>query len=186
MATKYMSGKAQVSLNGVTIPPQYISDDGVKTTLKEGETEIKTMAGVFKQPNGMMDEATSMFSVVLPDMNYLKNVFPEMYTASTDRPTVAGQTKFGGNTCSARENTPVVVHYTCDSNSDNDIYIPNGSVVANVEIQQNAGDPVVVEITINAQPDDTLNGAVAILGTGSLTGPTLWNPATETYEAVAS
>lgn len=183
MAT-YLGGKVDVSLNGVTIPAQYLSDEGATTTLTEGTREVATMAGTFSQSSGTYDEANVVFNVTLPNMNYLKNIFPDLYTASVDRPTVAGQTVFGGDTCTARNNTPVVVHYTCDPNSDNDVFIPNGAVLASVELTQNATDPVTVAVTVNAQPDD--NGVIAILGTGDLTEPTLWNAATETYEPIGS
>lgn len=185
MATTYMGGKVDVSLNGVTIPAQFISDDGVKTTLAEGTREVKTMAGTFRQASGTYDESNVVFTIVLPSMNYVKNIFPELYVASTDRPSVAGQIDFGGDTCSVRENTSVVVHYSCADNSDDDVYIPNGSVEASVELTQNSGDPVTVEVTVDAQPDED-TGLIARLGTGSLTGPTLWNPATEEYEPVSS
>lgn len=179
-----MGGKVDVSLNGVTIPAHYLSDEGVTTTLTEGTREVPTMGGTFNQPSGTIDESMVVFTVVLPNMNYLKNIFPEMYTASSDRPTVAGRVAFGSDDCTTRENTPVVVHYTCDENSDNDVYIPNGSVQASVELVQNVTDPVTVEITVNAQPD--ADGVVAYLGTGDLDEPTLWNPATEEYEPISS
>lgn len=182
MATTYMGGKVDVSLNGITIPAKYLSDDGVVTTLTESEVEIKTLAGTFKQSTGTYEESNVKFTVTLPNMNYLKNIFPDMYQASSDRPTVAGQVTFGGDDCSTRANTPVVVHYSCESNSDNDVYIPNASVVANVAITQNVGDPVTVEIMAEAQPDD--NDVLAIVGTGSLSGPTLWSAATSTYRSV--
>ncbi len=179
MATTYMGGKVDVSLNGVTIPAQYLSDDGVTTTLTEGTREIATMAGTFNQPSGTLDEAMIEFMVTLPNFNYLKNIFPDMYTPS-ERPTIAGQIDFGGADCAVRASTPVVVHYSCDTNSDNDVYIPNGVVQASLELVQNAGDPVTVTITVNAQPDE--NGLIARLGTGSLTEPTLWDSTAEAYE----
>ena len=184
MATTYMGGKVDVSLNGVTIPAHLLSDDGATTTLTEATREIATMAGTFNQASGTFEEATVVFTVVLPNMNYLKNIFPDMYTASTDRPLVAGRVTFGGDACAVRENTPVVVHYTCDPNSDNDVFVPNGSVQASVELSQNASDPVTVEVTVNAQPSDDHNGAIAWLGTGDLTEPSLFNPATGEYEAL--
>lgn len=186
MATTYMGGKVDVSLNGITIPARYLSDEGVTTTLTEGTREIATMEGTFTQPSGTYDEATVMFNVVLPNMNYLKNIFPDMYVASDDRPSVAGQTSFGGNTCTTRDNTPLVVHYTCDENSDNDVFVPNGSVQATIEAVQNVTDPVTVAITVNAQPSDDYDGKIAILGTGSLDEPTLWNATTEQYEPITS
>lgn len=183
MNPTYMGGKVDVSLNGITIPAHYLSDEGVTTTLTEGTREVPTMAGTTNQPSGTIDESMVVFTVVLPNMNYLKNIFPDMYTPS-ERPTVAGRVAFGSNDCTVRENTPVVVHYTCDENSDNDVYVPNGSVQASVELVQNVSDPVTVEITVNAQPDE--DGVVAYLGTGSLTEPTLWDPETETYEPIGS
>ena len=188
MAT-YLGGKVDVSLNGVRIPAQFIGEE-VTTTLTEGTREITTMAGTTTQPSGTYEEATVVFSVVLPNMNYLKNIFPDLYTASTDRPTVAGQTVFGGDTCSTRDNTPVVVHYTCDANSDNDIFIPNGAVMASLELTQNASDAVSVEVTVNAQPNEDEDiaplGAIAILGTGSLTDETIWDATTSAYVPVGS
>lgn len=181
----YMGGKVDVSLNGVTIPAHYLSDDGAVTTLTEGTRTVPTMAGTFTQPSGTYDEATVVFNVTLPNMFYLKNIFPDQFEASSDRPTVAGRTTFGGDSCTLRENTPVVVHYTCDENSDNDVYIPNGAVLATVELTQNASDPVTVQVTVNAQPDQD-TGVIAWLGTGSLTGPTIWDATTETYVPVSS
>lgn len=189
MAT-YLGGKVDVSINGVTIPAHYIGEDGVVTTLTEATRDISTMAGTFTQASGTYEEATMVFSVVLPNMNYLKNIFPDLYTASIDRPTVAGQTVFGGDTCSARSNTPVVSHYTCLENSDDDVLIPNGSVMASVELTQNASDPVTVEVTVNAQPNEDEDlaplGAIAVLGTGSLTGETIWDAAAGAYVPVGS
>lgn len=184
MAQAYMGGKVDVSLNGVTIPAQYLSDDGVTTTLTEGTREVPTMAGTFNQPSGTYDEAMVVFNVTLPNMYYLKNIFPDMFEDSEDRPTVAGRATFGGDTCVLRDNTPLVVHYTCDPNSDNDVYLPNAAVQASFELTQNASDPVTIEVTANAQPDD--NGVFAWLGTGDLTEETIWDADTEAYVAVTS
>lgn len=183
MATTYLGGKVDVSLNNVTIPAQYLSEDGAVTTITEGEREVATMSGTFKQSSGTFEEVMVVFTVVLPSMNYLKNIFPDMYMPS-ERPTIAGQVTFGGDDCTIRDNTPVVVHYTCDANSDNDVYVPNGAVIATIEMQQNSSDPVTVEITVNAQPDNT--GRLIVIGTGSLTQPTLWDAVSETYDPIAS
>lgn len=186
MATKYMGGKVDVSLNGVTVPAHFLSDEGVTTTLTEGTREVATMAGTFSRPSGTYDEATVVFTVVLPDMNFLKNIFPDMYVPSSDRPTVAGRVTFGSSECATRESTPVVVHYSCEENSDNDVFVPEGLVQATVEMTQNASDPVTVEITVNAQPSDDYNGAIAWLGTGDLDEPTVWDPVTEQYVPLGS
>lgn len=182
----YMGGKASVSLNGVTIPSKYISDEGVTTTINEGVREIPTLAGTFDQASGSYDDAMVEFVVTLPNMNYLKNIFPDLYEPSVDRPNVAGQVSFGGDDCVTRDNTPLVVHYECDDNSDNDIFVPSGSVLASIEMVQNATDPVTVAITVNAQPSEEHDDKLIIVGTGDLTEPTLWNAETEEYEPIAS
>lgn len=179
-----LSGKVDVSLNGVTIPAQFLSDEGVVTTLTETVQEITTMAGTIRQSTGTYEEANVVFNVVLPNMNYMKNIFPDLYTPSVDRPTVAGRVAFGGDDCVTRTNTPLVIHYTCQDNSDNDIYVPNGSVTASIEITQNLSDPVVVAVTVQAQPDD--DGVFAYAGTGDLDEPTIWDPVTEQYVPVGS
>ena len=191
MAQTYKSGKVDVSIvpeggTGVTIPAHYIAGDGVATTMTEGTREIGTMAGNFTTPSGTIDEATVVFSVVLPGMNYLKNVFPDLYTASVDRPTVAGQTVFGSEECTARGSAKLVIHYSCDTNSDNDIYIPNAMISYNASVTQNVDDALTVEITAYAQPSDDINGGVAVYGTGSLTDETLFDATTGEYEPVGS
>lgn len=191
MAQTYKSGKVDVTIvpeggGGVTIPAYYLAGDGVTTTMTEGTREINTMAGNFTTPSGTIDEATVVFSVVLPGMDYLKNIFPDLYTASVDRPSSAGQTVFGSNECTARGSAKLVVHYSCDSNSDNDIYIPNAMISYNASVTQNVDDPLTVEITAYAQPSDDINGGVAVYGTGSLTEETLFDVTTGEYEPVGS
>lgn len=184
MAT-YLGGKVDVSLNQITIPARLLSDSGVVTTIEYGTREIASLGGTFTQPNGRIETATAVFSVLLPSMDYLKNLFPDIYQAGTGAQTV-GRVEFGGDDCTVQANTPVVIHYSCEENSDNDIFIPNGTVQYNASMTQNASDPVMVEITVMAQPDDTRNGIVAWAGTGSLTEKTIWNATTEAYEPVAS
>jgi len=177
-----LSGKVDVSLNGIRVPAKFLNgDDGVVTTITEGIREIPTMEGSVKQPSGTLDDAMITFSVILPNMNYLKNIFPDLYTASADRPTVAGRVSFGGTQCTSRETTPVVVHYTCQANSDNDVFIPAGLVIASIEMTQNVSDAVSVSVTVQAQPSDTYGGVRAWLGTGDLTAPSIWNATTEVY-----
>jgi len=62
----YLGGKVDVSLNGVTIPAKYLSDDGVVTTLTEATREIPTLAGTFTQNTGTFEEATIVFTVTPP------------------------------------------------------------------------------------------------------------------------
>lgn len=189
MSQYELNGKVDVSLNGVTVPAMYLSDEGITTTFTETVKEIPTMDGVVKQPTGVFEEAMASVVFVLPNMNYAKNIFPDLYTASSDRPSVAGRTVFGGDDCTVRTTTPVVIHYTCQENSDNDVFIPEGLVVANIEMVQNLTDPVTITVMIEAQPNTNTDYDLGIrgwIGTGSLDEPTVWDPATEQYVALGS
>lgn len=189
MAT-YLSGKASVTLyysdgESVVIEPQYIGEDGVTVTMTPGTRAITSMNGTTTVPSGTIDEATLSFPLLLPSMNYLGQVFPGSYTASTDRPTVAGQTVVGGNDSCNNVTAIAVVHFVCDDNSDNDIYIPELLISPDLSTVVNNTDGVSITVMGYAQPVASLNGGVARYGTGDLTEPTLFDATTGTYEAIA-
>ena len=186
----YLSGKASVTLyyeNGdsVVIDPQYIGEDGVTTTLTPGTRSINSLNGVTTVPSGTIDEASVSFPILLPNMNFLGEVLPGSYTASADRPTVAGQTLVGGGSCNTIP-AKVVVHFVCDENSDNDIYIPEALISPDLSTVVNSTDGVSITVTGYAQPSSELGGAVARYGTGSLTAPTLFSSTTGQYEPIGS
>lgn len=190
MAT-YLSGKASVTLyyeggESVVIEPQFIGEDGVTVTMTPGTRTITSQAGTTTVPSGTIDEATFSFPLLLPNMNYLGKVFPENYTASVDRPTVAGQTVVGGNENCSQVSAKAVIHFVCDDNSDNDIYIPEALVNADLSTVINSTDGVSINVMGYAQPSEDIAGGVAVYGTGSLTEPTLFDPATGEYEAIGS
>lgn len=191
MATTYLSGKATVTLyyedgDNVVIDPQYIGEDGVTVTMTPGTRTITSLAGTTTVPSGAIDEATFSFPLLLPSMNYLGSVFPSNYTPSVDRPTVAGQTVVGGQDCAASTTAKAVIHYMCEENSDNDVYIPAALVNPDLSTVFNTADGVAVTVMGYAQPSEELNGGVARYGTGSLTEPTLFSPTTGEYEPISS
>lgn len=190
MAQQYLSGKASVTLyyedgDGVVISPKYIGEDGVTVTLTPGTREITSQNGTTTVPSGTIDEATISFPLLLPSMNYLGSVFPGSYTASVDRPTVAGQTVVGGESCSTVA-AKAVVHFECDDNSDNDIYMPEVLFTPDLSTTINSTDGVSITVTGYAQPNEDINDGVAVYGTGSLTEPTLFSVTTGDYESIAS
>lgn len=183
----YLSGKASVTLyyeggESVVIDPQYIGEDGVTVTMTPGTREITSQAGTTTVPSGTIDEATLTFPLLLPNMNFLGSVFPGNHTASTDRPTVAGQTIVGGDDCQGQITAKAVVHFVCDDNSDNDIYIPEILISPDLSTTINTTDGVAVNVMGYAQPAAVLNGGVAQYGTGSLAGPTLFDADSGEYE----
>lgn len=190
MAT-YLSGKASVTLyyesgDSVVIEPQFIGEDGVTVTMTPGTRTITSQAGTTTVPSGTIDEATFSFPLLLPNMNFLGEVFPNNYEPSVDRPTAAGQTTVGGNDSCTNIPAKAVIHFVCDDNSDNDIYIPESLINADLSTVINTTDGVSVQVMGYAQPADELNGGVARYGTGDLDEPTLFDPQTGEYEPLGS
>lgn len=191
MAQTYLSGKASVTLyyeddESVVIDPQYIGEDGVTVTMTPGTRSITSQNGTTTVPSGTIDEAMFSFPLLLPNMNFLGDIFPGSYTPSVDRPSVAGQTVVGGGDSCASISAKAVIHFICDENSDNDIYIPAALVNPDLSTVINATDGVTITVMGYAQPADELNGGVARYGTGDLTEPTLFDSTTGEYEAIAS
>lgn len=190
MAT-YLSGKASVTLyyeggESVVIDPQFIGEDGVTVTMTPGTRAITSMNGTTTVPSGTIDEATFSFPLLLPNMNYLGDVFPGSYTPSVDRPAIAGQTVVGGNDSCNEVNAKAVIHFVCDDNSDNDIYIPAALINPDLSTAINNTDGVMITVMGYAQPATELNGGVARYGTGDLTEPTLFDATSGTYEPIGS
>lgn len=183
------SGKVDVTIyragsGGVRIPAELLADT-VEVTGDEGTVSNPTFAGTFTQPSGTYDEPQVAFTLVLTS-ELLRLVYPELSTNSSDRPTIAGQTVFGGTDCVIREDAQLVVHWTCDGNSDNDWYFPSVMLSQNFSATFTPGEVLTIPVVGHIQPSAAHNGALAIVGTGSLTEPTIFDENTGTYVAIGS
>jgi len=176
-----LGGPAEIALNGVYVPADYLSEIAVELT--EGVRERETLAGTFSRPSGTFDTAQATFTMFLPNMDYLKNIFPDKYNAP-QAPQVTGNIVFSTQTCATVVGGPVNIHYTCDANDNNDVYFYNGFVQLNFNPTYSATDDLTVEVTIMANPDE--DGNVARLGTGDLTEESIYDAATEETVPVSS
>lgn len=172
--TSVLGGAAEVAMNGITIPASLLSE--VTVELTEGTRERTTLGGVFRKPSGVLETAQVMFTLYLPSMDYLKNIFPGRYSAPT-APQTAGNIIINADTCTETDAGPVNIHYTCEENDANDIHIYNGQALLNFNPNFNATDDVTVEVTIFAQPDN--EGNVARIGTGDLLHEAIYDAASE-------
>jgi hypothetical protein len=170
-----LEGPAEVGINGIVIPPTMMSE--IKASFKEGVRERQTLGGKFTRPSGMLDTAELGFSLYLPNMKYLKNIFPSRYNAPT-APQTAGNVIFNANSGVVTDAGPVNVHWLDMTTDDNDIHIYKGEAVLDFDIVLNPDDPVTIEVRILAQPDD--DGNVARLGTGDLTAVSKYDALTGT------
>lgn len=173
MAT-VLGGQAEVSVNGTTIPAHLLSE--VSVELSEGTRERTTLGGNFTRPSGVLETAQVSFTMYLENMDALKTVFPGKYNAPTD-PQTSGNIILGNDSCATTEVSGLNVHYTCDTNDDNDVYIYNAQVAMNFNPTYNDSDDLTVEVTAYAQPD--AEGRVARIGTGDLTAESVYDAETD-------
>lgn len=180
MATT-LGGKAEVTINAITIPASMLSE--VSTAFTEGVRTRTTLGGKFNRPSGSLDTAELKFTLYLPSMDYLKNLFPDRYNAPS-APQTAGNVILNADTCVSTSAGPVNVHYTCEDNDDNDVYIYNGLALLDLSMTYNASDDISIPVTIYAEPN--VDGNVARLGTGDLTEESIYDADTETTVPVTS
>lgn len=179
MAT-VLGGKAEVAINNIVIPAQYLSEISVELT--EGTRERTTLGGTFTKPSGVLESAMVKFTLYLASMDYLKNIFPERYTAPSGNTT--GNIIFNSDTCGQATAGPVNIHFTCEENDANDIHIYNGLALLDFKPTYTASDDLTIEVTIYAQPDD--DGNIARLGTGDLTQEAIYDEVSEESVPVTS
>jgi hypothetical protein len=175
-----LGGPASVAINGWEIPSHLISEVNVEVT--EGTRERSTLGGTFTRPSGVVETAMARFSLYLPNMDYLKHIFPGRYNAPT-APETAGNVIVNSNNCAVTDAGPVNIHYTCETNDRNDIFLYNAQAQLNFNATLNADDDLTIEVTLHAQPDE--NGNIARFGTGDLTAESVWDVETEATTAVA-
>lgn len=182
------SGKVDVTIyragyGGVRIPAEMLADS-IEVTGDEGTVSNPTFAGTFTKPSETYEEPQVSFTMVLTAAA-LRQVYPELSDPSVDRPTIAGQTVFGGLTCTVRESAKLVIHWTCDGNSDEDWYFPNVLLSQNFSATFTPGEVLTIPVVAHVQPDKT-TGALVIVGTGDLTQETEFDETSGTYAPVTS
>jgi len=176
-----MSGKAEVAINNITIPASMLSE--VVTSFVEATREIDTLGGKFTLPAGSLDSAEATFTLYLPAMDYLKNIFPDRFNAPT-APQTSGNIVINADSCVTTTPTPVNIHYTCDENDSNDVFIYSGLALLDMSLTYNPTDVISIPVRILAQPD--VNGNVARFGTGNLLAESYYDATTETTLPVVS
>lgn len=171
----YLGGKAELAIGQLVIEPQYLSD--ITVNFQEGTRTSTSLAGTINRPSGSIETAQIEGNFILPSMDALKMLYGELYEEA-DTTSLSGRIRIGGSDCAAQTTKPVNIHYSCESNSDNDFHVFAGLVQLNLSLTYNEGDNLVTPFTILAQP--TSNG-YAIAGPGSLSKKTLWDATTQDW-----
>lgn len=175
-----LGGSIDLSLGTSVIKGIYLGD--ITPNFTEGTRSSDTLGGNRTAPSGRYDDATLTFTLFVPSFDYLKAIWPDNYNAST--PANAGNLIFGTGSCTSK--TPVVanLHYSCDDDSRNDTHVFAVLVGASWNPTHNSTDGLSVEVTLYAQPNS--DGNYFQLGSGSLTGKTLWDAATQKFVGSSS
>lgn len=176
-----LDGAAEVAMNGVWIPAE--AWQSISLDVEPGTRTITTLGGEYEKPSGVY--TTSMFTgtLNLPSMDYLRHIVPDLYSPGTGSQTT-GNVMVGGRQCLQADGVPVVIHYTCFEDDNNDIAFPNAQVVFAANGELNDSDPLTVEVRVYGLPDE--NGVRVRFGTGDLSAPSRWDAATGTTVPVTS
>lgn len=176
-----IAGKAEVAVGEMIIKPGFLSE--VIVELPEGTRERDSLGGKFTRPSGIVDNPQVRFTLFLPSIDYLKDIFPGRYNAPTGTDT-KGNIIANADSCMASDSYPVNVHFVCDENDNNDVYLYSAEPHLNFNLTLNSSDEVTVEVTLFAQEDE--DGNIYRLGTGDLTQESVYDAATETTIPVTS
>lgn len=185
-----ISGKMDITIfypdlnEGVRIPADMLVDDIEVANGEEQVSTLTTFAGEESEPNGTYSSPQINFSIKL-NMKALRMIQPNLSTDSNDRPSIAGQTIFGGSSCTITDDAILIVHQTCGENSDNDLQFPRVKLSKNFGVTLSPGEVFTLPFSAYLFRDPELD-AIAIYGTGSLDEPTLFDDDTGEYEPISS
>jgi len=166
-----LGGKYEMSIGSVLIPAELLGD--ISPNYEEGMMEADTQAGTRRQPSGKADTAELTFTLFLPSMDYLKQIFD---IAETD-PLV-----FGGGNCTTKTPRPINIHPVCDGqDAKNDIHVYAGLVSTVFNPTLSTSDALQIECTIQMQP--TADGYL-LLGYPDPDTPQFWDVSAQAWAAV--
>jgi hypothetical protein len=148
----------------------------IETNIEEGLRKRKTLAGEFTRPSGTFDNPMAKFTLYLPSIDYLKDIFPERYNAPS-APQTTGNIIVGDDSCTTLEVGGFNIHFECEDNDSNDVYFYEAQAQLSFNAKYTTEDDISIEIAVYAQP--TASGSVRF-GTGDLTQESIYDPATDT------
>lgn len=174
-----VGGPAELSIGDVLIKSPLISE--INPVFESGARERTTLAGTFNKNAGTINDPRIEFTIYAPSYEWLaENLLSTFYTSGS--PT--GNAIWNVETCPDFEVGAVNVHFTCEEDDADDIYIYNGSLVLNFNPVYNDSDFIEVQATVHANPDE--DGNLYRIGTGDLTQQSVYDTEAEDTVAVGS
>lgn len=178
--TTIEGGKYQMSVDNVLLEAQLLGDISIQYT--EGMKERETQIGTIRTPSGTVDTAEAKVTIYLPNIDYLKYIFPENYNAPTGSDdTLTGNLKFGGTGCTSYTSHTFNIHPSCETTDANDWHF-DGIVSRDINPTLNGTEDLSIELTVQMQVNDDLS-AMLLLGTGDLSQASQWDVTTQDWIA---
>lgn len=174
-STTIMAGQWELSIGSTLIPASLLGE--ITIDYEEGTSEADTQAGKIVTPSGKVETAEATFTLFLPSIDYLKNVYADLYNDPTSASQEKGNIIFGSNSCSVQSPVKVNIHPVCETTDDNDFNF-EALIIHKFNPTLSTSDPVSIETTMYLQPTET-QGRLRI-GTGDLSQPSKWDVATQT------
>lgn len=191
MATKSwpLIGKKILYIGSEVIDPQFLADEASEITITEGTTEVGSQEGTLNIPNGSFDELSMTVTIHLPSVRYLGKLFPSLFEKASfnygeGEDNETGVVRFASGKCSRRDPVPIVLHNACDSDSAQDIRVPQGLISTSIDATISLSDPIDIQLSVQPMPGTGGTVGAVEFGEGSLTEKTLYNPVTQQYEPI--
>lgn len=174
-----LRGQAELCWRGSLFSASMFEEITVK--FSSDQDEVRSLAGLRETTSSTPDvEVTA--TILDTDIATLALLFPHVYNPAVGGN--CGQLLWGSSSCAV---TPELfgklnIHYTCEADDCNDIFLYNAQIVTDFELSYKEKDARTIKVMWKATPD--IDGNVVRIGTGDLTQASKYDCATETSIAV--
>lgn len=178
MTSYDLVGKKTVFIGSEQFDPELVVDEAAEITVTPQTIDFSSQEGTVSIPNGAFDEISGHVSLIIPNVQTLMRIFPNLAVPATYNQGKTGQVRFGAAECKTQDPVPIVIHNTCDNGSAQDIRIPAALIQNGLDFTMSQGDPTTLDV--NFTPMKTPEGYV-IFGEGMLDSASRYDPETMKY-----
>lgn len=178
MTSYDLVGKKTVFLGSEQFDPELVVDEAAQITVTPQTIDFSSQEGTVSIPNGAFDEISGHVSLIIPNVQTLMRIFPNLAFPATYNQGKTGQVRFGASECKTQDPVPIIIHNVCDTGSAQDIRIPAALIQNGLDFTMSQGDPTTLDV--NFTPMKTPEGYV-IFGEGMLENPSKYDPESMKY-----
>lgn len=178
MTSYDLVGKKTVFLGSEQFDPELVVDEAAQITVTPQTIDFPSQEGTVSIPNGAFDEISGHVSLIIPNVQTLMRIFPNLAFPATYNQGKTGQVRFGASECKTQDPVPIIIHNVCDTGSAQDIRIPAALIQNGLDFTMSQGDPTTLDV--NFTPMKTPEGYV-IFGEGMLDSASKYDPESMKY-----